>query len=122
MRFYVPGTLTKDDEDDEEEKIGASDNEETSAAQAFHDQIKERADIGQVTGEGIIVFNEVLVVTPRGRYDIDMFPSFLRLRGKTYDYKIAYTAITKLFLLPKGDDTFVQLIVRGVLLTCATRF
>lgn len=40
-----------------------------------------------------------------------MFPDFLRLRGKTYDYKIVYTSISKLFLLPK-DDLHVLFIVR----------
>ena len=55
-------------------------------------------------------FEEVLVLTPRGRYDVDMFPEFLRLRGKTYDYKILYTSISRLFLLPK-DDQHVLFIV-----------
>ncbi|GJE99834.1 structure-specific recognition protein-domain-containing protein [Phanerochaete sordida] len=104
IRFYVPGTHTKEargsdagsqKSDDEEEEI--------SAAQAFHDAIKERAEIGQVTGDIILSFEEVLVLTPRGRYDVDMFRDFLRLRGKTYDYKILYTTIAKLFLLPKDD-------------------
>ncbi|KAF8157887.1 structure-specific recognition protein-domain-containing protein [Crassisporium funariophilum] len=105
IRFYVPGVLSKlkgsdagsqksDDEDD---------GEEISAAQVFHDTIKEKAEIGQVTGDLILSFEEVLVLTPRGRYDMDMFPDFLRLRGKTYDYKVLYQSIAKLFLLPKDD-------------------
>jgi structure-specific recognition protein 1 len=40
-----------------------------------------------------------------------MFPDFLRLRGKTYDYKILYSSIVKLFLLPKVDDIHVQFVV-----------
>ncbi|PCH39916.1 SSrecog-domain-containing protein [Wolfiporia cocos MD-104 SS10] len=100
IRFYVPGTATRDAEsghsDDEEEEI--------SAAQAFHDAVKEKAEIGQVAGDVILSFEEVLVLTPRGRYDVDMFPDFLRLRGKTYDYKIMYASISRLFLLPKDDQ------------------
>lgn len=105
IRFHVPGTHSRvkgsdagsaQSEDEEEE--------ETSAAQAFHDTIKEKADIGQVAGDIILSFEEVLVLTPRGRYDVDMFPDFLRLRGKTYDYKIAYTSISRMFLLPKDDQ------------------
>ena len=76
-----------------------------------HNTIKAKADIGQVAGDGILVLKEVLVLTPRGRYDIDMFPSFLRLRGKTYDYKILYSSITQLFLLPKPDEVHVLFIV-----------
>jgi len=40
-----------------------------------------------------------------------MFATFLRLRGKTYDYKIAYDQVVKLFLLPKPDETHVLFVV-----------
>ena len=111
IRFYVPGTHTKTRGSDAgSQKSDEESDEETSAAQAFHDAIKEKAEIGQVTGDLVLSFEEVLVLTPRGRYDVDMFPEFLRLRGKTYDYKILYTSISKLFLLPK-DDQHVLFIV-----------
>ncbi len=38
----------------------------------------------------------VLVLSLAGQF----FPSFLRLHGKSYDYKIAYTTVSWLFLLP----------------------
>ncbi|KAG6891514.1 hypothetical protein C0992_005048 [Termitomyces sp. T32_za158] len=103
IRFYVPGTQTKlkssasDAEGDEE------DEDEISAAQVFHDMIKDKAVIGQEPGDLILSFEEVLVLTPRGRYDMDMYPEFLRLRGKTYDYKIDYNHINRMFLLPKDE-------------------
>jgi structure-specific recognition protein 1 len=40
-----------------------------------------------------------------------MFPNYLRLRGKTYDYKVVYSSIIKLFLLPKPDDHHVLFVV-----------
>lgn len=112
IRFYVPGTQTKGAKgsDAGSQASGDEDGEEISAAQAFHDLVKEKAEIGQVAGDVILSFEEVLVLTPRGRYDVDMFPEFLRLRGKTYDYKILYNSISKLFLLPK-DDQHVLFIV-----------
>lgn len=58
-----------------------------------------------------MLFSDTLCLTPRGRYDIDMFPAFLRLRGKTTDYKISYTSIIKLFLLPKPDDVHVLFVI-----------
>ncbi|KAF8754913.1 FACT complex subunit SSRP1 [Rhizoctonia solani] len=88
---------------------GDGDDEDVSAAQAFHDLIKDKADIGQVTGDVLVSFSEVNIQTPRGRYDIDMFPTFLRLRGKTYDYKILYSSITRLFLL-SPDDLHVEMV------------
>ncbi|KAH9841764.1 SSrecog-domain-containing protein [Rhodofomes roseus] len=103
IRFYVPGTVNRDRGSDAGSQK-SDDEEEVSAAQAFHDAIKEKAEIGQVAGDIILSFEEVLVLTPRGRYDVDMFPDFLRLRGKTYDYKIMYNSISRLFLLPKDDQ------------------
>ncbi|KAJ6500999.1 structure-specific recognition protein-domain-containing protein [Mycena vulgaris] len=67
--FHVPGCDAEGDDD------------ELTAAQAFHDSIKEIADIGQVTGDIILSFEEVHVLTPRGRHDVDMFPDFLRSWG-----------------------------------------
>lgn len=108
IRFYVPGTQARargsDAGSQKSDDEGEGEGEEMSAAQAFHDAIKDKADIGQVSGDLVLSFEEVLVLTPRGRYDVDMFLDFLRLRGKTYDYKILYSSIARLFLLPKDDQ------------------
>jgi len=40
-----------------------------------------------------------------------MYDTFLRLRGKTYDYKINYDQVVKLFLLPKPDDAHVLFVI-----------
>jgi structure-specific recognition protein 1 len=111
IRFFVPGQASKARDSNAGSDAEEEEDDEVTAAQAFHDAIKEKAEIGQATGNSIISFEEVFVATPRGRYDVDMFPDFLRLRGKTYDYKIAYTSISKLFLLPK-DDLRISFIVR----------
>jgi len=111
IRFHVPGTHTRARGSDEgSQKSDDEEVEEVSAAQAFHDAIKEKAEIGQVAGDLVLSFEEVLVLTPRGRYDLDMSFEYLRLRGKTYDYKILYSSISRLFLLPK-DDQHVLFIV-----------
>ncbi len=47
----------------------------------------------------------------RGRYDIEMFASFMKLHGKTFDYKIEYNTISRLFQLPKPDQRHVFFIV-----------
>lgn len=38
------------------------------------------------------------------RYDIRIYPTFLHLHGKTFDYKIPYTTVLRLFLLPHKDQ------------------
>lgn len=40
-----------------------------------------------------------------------MFQDFLRLRGKSYDYKIMYSSIIKLFLLLKPDEVHVMFVI-----------
>ncbi|KAI0763583.1 structure-specific recognition protein-domain-containing protein [Trametes elegans] len=107
IRFYVPGTQVKGQRGSDagsQKSDNEEEGEEISAAQAFHDMVKEKAELGQVAGDIILSFDEVNVLTPRGRYDVDMYPEFLRLRGRTYDYKIMYGSISKLFLLPKDDQ------------------
>ncbi|GAA5874984.1 hypothetical protein JCM16303_004968 [Sporobolomyces ruberrimus] len=126
MRLYIPGSARgmkkKGDKmkvkaeggeaESSDEEEGTDDDEgEEGAAQAFHEAVKEKAEIGQVVGDTICTIGEVLCVTPRGRFDIDIYPDFMRLRGKTYDYRVTYQQIKRLFLLPKPDDIHSQLIV-----------
>jgi structure-specific recognition protein 1 len=125
IRFYVPGTINKlkgTGSDAGSQKSDNEDEDEISAAQVFHDTVKDRAKIGQVHGDLILSFEEVLVLTPRGRYDMDMFPTFLRLRGKTYDYKIVYQSISRLFLLPKDDQQvlFIVSLISALQPSCLT--
>jgi structure-specific recognition protein 1 len=68
LRFHIPGTVGKggsDDGSDDEEGAKEGGEEGASAAQAFHDMIKDRAEIGEGGGDSVVVFNEVLVLTPR---------------------------------------------------------
>ncbi|KAI9506385.1 FACT complex component Pob3 [Coemansia spiralis] len=119
IRFYVPGTTTtstnangaKKAAKEEEEEGGEDEEEEVSAASVFHETIKDRADLGQVSGDSIVQFSEILCLTPRGRYSIDMYSQFLRLRGKTYDYKIPYDNVQRLFLVSKPDELHMIFIV-----------
>ncbi|XP_015930923.1 FACT complex subunit Ssrp1 [Parasteatoda tepidariorum] len=72
--------------------------------QAFVDNVLAKASIIQATGDAIVTFKELQCLTPRGRYDIKIFPSFIQLHGKTFDYKIPLDSILRLFLLPHKDN------------------
>ncbi|KAJ6086011.1 FACT complex subunit pob3 [Penicillium sp. IBT 16267x] len=115
MRFYIPGTVSKKEkaEDAEGDEENEEEVEEQNAANLFYETLMDKAEIGDVAGDTFATFLDVLHLTPRGRFDIDMYESSFRLRGKTYDYKIQYSAIKKFFLLPKNDDTHT-LIVLGL--------
>ncbi|ODV63573.1 FACT complex subunit POB3 [Ascoidea rubescens DSM 1968] len=106
VRLYIPGNVEKENDANESEnnENEGENTEEQSAASAFYEQLREKADIGQVAGDAIVSFSDILFLTPRGRYDIDMYPTSLRLRGKTYDYKIQYRQIQGIFTLPKPDE------------------
>ncbi|KAI9775327.1 MAG: FACT complex subunit [Candelina submexicana] len=113
MRFYIPGTATKKetDEDGEEKSVDGDDAEEFNAANLFYETLMDKAEIGDVAGDTFATFLDILHLTPRGRYDIDMYENSFRLRGKTYDYKIQYDSIKKLMLLPKPDDLHVLMTI-----------
>jgi structure-specific recognition protein 1 len=110
IRFYIPGTTTRKEAEGEEAGSDA-DEEEKNAVTLFYDTLMEKADIGETAGDTIATFLEVLHLTPRGRFDIDMYDGSFRLRGKTYDYKIQYEAIKKFMVLPKPDDLHFMLCI-----------
>ncbi|KAI8912775.1 structure-specific recognition protein-domain-containing protein, partial [Gorgonomyces haynaldii] len=106
IRFFVPGNATVG-----QRELTDADGEPLAAANIFCDTVKTRMDVGGPASEAIVTFEELLSLTPRGRFQVHMHPSFLRLRGKSHDYKILYTSIKKLFLLPKPDDMHFLFVV-----------
>lgn len=115
IRFFVPGTSKKargsDAGSGEDETDVDEEGNEISAAEALHSMIKEKADISASVGDSIVVFDEVLVLTPRGRFSLEFFHESLRLLGKSTDYRVPFTSINRIFLLPKLDDLHVQLVL-----------
>ncbi len=43
------------------------------------------------------------MLIPRGRYSFEMYEKFLKIHGKTHDYKVKYSQINRAFVLPKPD-------------------
>ena len=70
MRFYVPGTTTKKerDEDGEEKSVDGSDAEEQNAATQFYETLMDKAEIGEVAGDTFATFLDILHLTPRSNY------------------------------------------------------
>ena len=67
MRFYIPGTATRKekDEDGEDKSVDGSDVEEQNAANLFYDTLMDKAEIGEVAGDTFATFLDVLHLTPR---------------------------------------------------------
>ncbi|XP_028824162.1 FACT complex subunit SSRP1a isoform X2 [Denticeps clupeoides] len=94
VRFYVPpGTA----------------DEGSDPVEAFAQNVLSKADVIQATGDAVCIFKELQCLTPRGRYDIRIYPTFLHLHGKTFDYKIPYTTVLRLFLLPQKEQMFFMI-------------
>jgi len=90
MRFHIPSTELSGDVD---------------PAEAFRDHVVKKANIVTTsTGDAIAIFREIHCLAPRGRYDIKMYPTFIHLHGKTFDYKIPTGTVMRLFLLPHKDQ------------------
>ena len=84
MRFYIPGTELAGDD----------------PVEAFREKVMSRASVVTTSGDAIAIFREISCLSPRGRYDIKIFPTYIHLHGKTFDYKIPATSMVRLFLLP----------------------
>nr|GMD04030.1 FACT complex subunit SSRP1-like [Ipomoea batatas] len=62
----------------------------------FRDRIMAMADV--TDGEEVVVtFDGIAILTPRGRYNIELHLSFLRLQGQANDFKIQYSSVVRIF-------------------------
>lgn len=103
IRFHVPSAAM----------IGGEDADmETEPAQEFINKILEKADIQVASdAEAICTLSDLNCITPRGRYDVKFFTDFVDLHGKTFDYKISYDHILRLFLLPHKDGRQMYFVI-----------
>jgi structure-specific recognition protein 1 len=103
IRFYVPPDQDAD----------PTDKEAPTPAEVLQSRIMQVASVKKTSGSVIAEFEESkgTFLTPRGRYSIELYDSFLRMRGAKYDYKIKYDDISRLFLLPKQDDVHKAFVI-----------
>uniref|UniRef100_A0A0N5A1H4 FACT complex subunit SSRP1 n=1 Tax=Parastrongyloides trichosuri TaxID=131310 RepID=A0A0N5A1H4_PARTI len=97
MRFHMPQDINGDDETDRVEE--------------FKKAVMEYANIVTETDLPLAFFSQLLCATPRGRYDVKVFPTHLSFHGKTYDYKINYRSVDRMFLLSHRDGRHVFFVV-----------
>ncbi|KAE8672418.1 FACT complex subunit SSRP1 [Hibiscus syriacus] len=98
ISFHVPNSNTQ--------FVG---DENRPPAQVFREKIMSVADVGSGVEEAVVTFEGIAILTPRGRYSVELHLSFLRLQGQANDFKIQYSSVVRLFLLPKYNQphTFV---------------
>ncbi|GMI99195.1 NUCLEOSOME/CHROMATIN ASSEMBLY FACTOR D, high mobility group [Hibiscus trionum] len=98
ISFHIPNSNTQ--------FVG---DENRPPAQVFREKIMSVADVGAGVEEAVVTFEGIAILTPRGRYSVELHLSFLRLQGMANDFKIQYSSVVRLFLLPKSNQphTFV---------------
>ena len=113
MRIHIPDQLKRskgedgqaDGSDAEVEEAEDEEGEADTPAQLFAQLLQVTGDIESTAATPIATFEKLLFSVPRGRYDVDLFPTFLKLASATYTYKIAYKNINKMFLFDAADSS-----------------
>ncbi|KAL8471526.1 hypothetical protein ACS0TY_028968 [Phlomoides rotata] len=98
ISFHIPNSNTQ--------FVG---DENQPSAQVFRDKIVSMADVGAGGEDAVVTFDGIAILTPRGRYNVELHLSFLRLQGQANDFKIQYSSVVRVFWLPKFNQphTFV---------------
>ncbi|CAI9109632.1 OLC1v1009491C1 [Oldenlandia corymbosa var. corymbosa] len=100
ISFHIPNSNTQ--------FVG---DENRPPAQVFCDEIMKNTD-GVPGGEAsVVTFEGITILTPRGRYNVELHTSFLRLQGQANDFKIQYSSVVRLFSLPKSNQLFTFVVV-----------
>eukprot|EP00127_Corallochytrium_limacisporum_P005445 Clim_evm14s205 gene=Clim_evmTU14s205 len=84
------------------EDIGDED-ERGMTAEDLDAVLQERANIQEVVGELVTTFDNVQSIVPRGRFEIGVHPTFASVKSKSYDYKIVFENLQRMFVLPNPD-------------------
>ncbi len=117
MRLFV--AKGKHEESSEKQEGGEEYEEESvawrnrGAAEEFHTSVINFANIGAVKGAMICQFDNTIgtFMTPRGRFALEMYGSFVRMRGPKYDYRIQYSDMNRFYLLEKPDERYMAFII-----------
>ncbi|GJN32198.1 hypothetical protein PR202_gb20682 [Eleusine coracana subsp. coracana] len=99
MSFHVPTANTQ--------FVG---DENRPPAHILWETILKFADVGS-SEEPVVTFEGIAILTPRGRYNVELHQSFLRLQGQANDFKIQYSSIVRLFLLPKSNNPHTIVVI-----------
>lgn len=109
IRFYVPPSTTEKQETkkkNEGDAIQEESEEEnnTNFQQQLHNDILNKAKIGQSSADSIVSISDVPLIVPRGKYNVDLFRYSVRFHGSTYQFTTEYKSISKMFMLPMQDE------------------
>ena len=104
ITLHFPSGDVPEDEEEQDDFL--------TPAEEIRQSMMDTGTIRSMTGDVIAEFTKEQgnFVTPRGKYGIQMTSTFMHMQGSQYSYKIKYTDIGSLYLLPKlegGREAFV---------------
>ncbi|EER07769.1 structure-specific recognition protein, putative [Perkinsus marinus ATCC 50983] len=108
LEFHVDDTRDADDESLVEMRFFIP-NEEYAAK--LKDELIQKSGAASGGGTTVCQFLNIPIVLPRGHYDLDMFRSSFKLRGKSFDYTIKYMNVSRMFMLPKPDSVHISFVL-----------
>lgn len=92
LRFYVPNNLDEEEtEDTSADRLGA--------------EIKKHVKVDERRQDLIYTFADLPFLVPRGKYSLQIFDTYFKLHGISYNYNIKYKNMLKCFLLPLPDKS-----------------
>jgi len=98
------------EESSSEEKENTADN--MTAAKLLNQKIHDKANIGEFAGEIVASIQDLPLIIPRGNYSLDFYSNYCKLHGKTYDYKIMFKDINRIFMLEKPDGVHMVYVLQ----------
>ncbi|CDR96569.1 structure specific recognition protein, putative [Babesia bigemina] len=97
IRFFMPNKP-----DSEDNELQLEDLKQTFLLKAGLDELKT---------ETVALLTDVPLIVPRGRFEIEFTRRHIKLHGKSYDYNMFFTNISRMFLVPKPNSPHVNFIV-----------
>eukprot|EP00210_Caulerpa_lentillifera_P005835 g5579.t1 len=117
MSFHIPvenedfpdpqvqgsNSAEEDEQDESENKTSKETQKKELPAKKFYKMIFPHIDASGKSDLPIGTFREVTVMVPRGKFEVQLHHSYLKMLGQAHDFKIYYSSILKLFILPKPN-------------------
>ena len=72
-----------------------------TSSKVLFDLVNSYTDAGAAAGDAIVTFDSVGILVPRGRFDVEMYATSLKLIGQAQDFRVQYDSILRVFILPK---------------------
>jgi structure-specific recognition protein 1 len=98
MRIFVPDSLLDNSAEDEDEE------EKATSAQSFVNELQSYGGLSEKVSKSIAAFDNLFLLVPRARYDVDLYATFLKLHNNTFTYKLSYKNISRMFLFDNSDN------------------